>query len=149
MRTILVIPNLKFYKNYLYILRSAEALGVTELNIMKGINFRKVPKGTMKAHRHIKKIYFNALEEITNYLIKEKVRIICVENIPNATPLNKFVFPPNCAIVMGHENLGVPKEFINYYQSVIIPQYGLVRCLNTTVAMSIVLWERFKQGLRI
>ena len=58
MRTVLVLPQLKFSTNQISVIRSAEAFGVTELCIIGSFNFKTGERANRKAHRHIKKNYF-------------------------------------------------------------------------------------------
>jgi len=150
MRTVLVIPNLKYDKNLLHSIRTAEAFGVTEICLMSNRNLDKIfPKGSMKAYRHMTIKRFDNYDDLITYLVGERLKIVCIENTDNAIPLNKYIFPSNVALIMGHENMGVSDILLHKYNSVIIPQYGLVGCLNTCVAMSIVMYERFKQRLKV
>ena len=150
MRTILVIPELKYPHNGLQSLRSAEAFGCSEICIVRGKKLiYRLPKGEMRAHKHMKISIFHSNEDILNYLIKERIKIMCIENSKDALLLGHFTFPTKLALIMGHENQGVPEEFLNNYRAIKIPQFGVMGCLNTTVAMSIVLYERFKERLKI
>ena len=151
MKTILVIPDLKFKNNVYSSIRSAEAFGVTELILigehkLDGYGFNKVTKGAYK-HLNIKR--FANEEECLNYLIRNRIKIICIENSTDAFSLKGFKFPANVAFIMGHECLGVPDIFRERFINLKIPQYGLMFCLNTSVAMSIVLYERFSQALKV
>jgi len=149
MKTILVIPPLKYNCNFWGALRTAEAFGVTELCFIGYINLNRIPKGSMKTYKHIKVSNFNTVEECMDYLISKNIKIISIENSDNSILLNRFIFPANIALVMGHERLGVPDYILNRTIALKIPQFGLVKCLNTTVSISIVLYERFKQKLKI
>ena len=149
MRTVIVIPNLKYSRNYLFALRTAEAFGVTEIISTRRLTKKLVPSGAMSTYKHIKMTVLKSQNDIIQYLNDEKLHPICIENTSNAKSLLKFKFPPNIALILGHEKLGVPSDFIKKYQSIRIPQFGLVSCLNTSVALAIVLWERFKQQLKI
>ena len=149
MRTILVLPKLKSKINYIAAVRSAEAFGVTEIC---AVSIRKLEtfNGTIKgAQRHVKTTYFKNNDDCINYLIKEKIKIICLENCENSHSLLEFKFPANIAVVTGNENTGVPEEYLQVGTMVRIPQFGLVNCLNTAIAVSIVLFERFKSALKL
>ena len=149
MRTILVIPKLKRETNYATAIRSAEAFGVTELCFI-GIN--EVPnyikRGCIQTQKYIKTKFFETNQDCINYLLKERISIICIENSDDAQLITNFQFRPNTAFVMGME-LGVADDFLNIGKHLKIPQFGTVHCLNTSIASSIVLYERFKQNLRI
>jgi len=131
-------------------IRSAEAFGITELFLIGDIDINTwkvnhISKGTIK---HIKITKFKDSEQCINYLIKNKINIVVVENTSDSDLITNYEFKSDIAIVMGNECIGVPREFLNY-DIVKIPQYGLCKCLNTTVAVSIVMYERFKQSLKI
>jgi len=150
MRTILVIPRLKYDCNFWTAFRSAEAFGVNEIFLIgydKG-NF-KIPKSGMKTDRHMALNYFDSVEKCMDNLAYHRISIISIENSGNAIPLSGYRFPANVALVMGNENSGVPRYILNRTIAIKIPQYGLVKCLNTSVAISIILFERFKQRLNI
>jgi len=151
MKTHLVIPELKFNKNFYTAIRSAEAFGVTELDLIGNHNLEswKAQHLARGGQKHINIRNFKTSEECLDYLIGNRIKIICIENSENAERLNDFKFPANIALVMGHERLGVPESFKNFFVNVKIPQYGLVKCLNTSIAASIILYERFIQGLKL
>jgi len=152
MRTVLVIPQLKYRVNLMSVIRTAEAFGVSELCIIGNknlLNKWKVGKVCTKAFRHIKREFFDDVDDCLNYLLGQRLKILCIENSDNATLLPNYKFPSNIALVMGHENAGVPTELLDMFDVVKIPQYGLVGCLNTSTATSIVLYERFKDKLKI
>lgn len=151
MKTHLVIPELKFEKNFYAAIRSAEAFGVTEIDLigyhnLKTWNTSHLTKGTAN-HINIKR--FDTPEQCLDYLIGQRLKIVCIENAEKSKSLKDYKFPANIALIMGHEKLGVPDTFTNRYINIRIPQYGLVKCLNTSIATSIVLYERFIQRLSI
>lgn len=150
MKTHLVIPELKFDKNLYTAIRSAEAFGATELDLIgnHNLNTWKAKHLARGGEKHISIKRFKSSEECIDYLIKNRLKIICIENSTDAKCLMDYKFPANIALVMGHERLGVPESFREFFINVKIPQYGLVKCLNTSVAASIVLYERFKQKLK-
>lgn len=149
MRTILVIPKLKREANYATAIRSAEAFGVTELCF---IGITEIPnyikRGCLQTQQFIKTSFFETNQDCIKYLYKEHVSIICIENSEDAQLITDFRFRPNTAFVMGME-LGVADDFLSVGKHLKIPQFGVVNCLNTSVASSIILYERFKQNLKI
>jgi len=148
MRTAIVIPNIGFSRNQQAILRTAEAFGVSEICVLGDIKLsgNRISRG---AQRHIKISHFKNEEECINYLIKNRYKLISIENDDDSYSLPGFKFPARVALIAGHERLGVPKEFLDASKHIRIPQFGLMKCLNTSIATSIVLYERFKQGLKI
>jgi len=151
MKTALVIPQLKASNNQKAAIRTAEALGVSEVLLIGNQDVESFNRVTRGTQRHINFKYFNNNEDCVKYLIQNKYKIVCIENDNNANSLLNFKFPAKCALVMGNENKGVPKEYLNLFNSIHlkIPQFSVIPCMNTSVAMGIVMYERFKQRLMI
>lgn len=154
MRTALIVPDMKYVKNIANSFRSAEAFGVNEILLIGDENMkllekkRRVMSHAMTYLKHMKTKRFDTHEECIEYLINEGLKIICIENDKKSKSLLGYKFPDDIAFIMGHE-AGVPEEYLKIGEHVRIPQFGLTQCLNTTVAMSIVLYERFKQALKL
>lgn len=150
MRTIVVIPKLNRNSNYATAIRSAEAFGVTELLFTGIIEIpSNIKRGSIQTTQYIKTLFFKTDQECINYLQKQqKIMIIIIENSKDAELLTSFQFKPNIALIMGTEK-GVPLIYQQLGTHVKIPQFGVVNCLNTSIASSIILYERFKQNLKI
>lgn len=147
MKTALVIPNIGFTRNQQAVLRSAEAFGVSEICVLGDMTIgSRISRG---AHKHILINRFKSEDECLNYLIFKRYKIISVENDSKSKSLLNFKFPGKVAFVVGHERLGVPKSFLDNSIHLRIPQCGMMKCLNTSIATSIVLYERFKSALKI
>jgi tRNA G18 (ribose-2'-O)-methylase SpoU len=73
-------------------------------------------------------------------------RSVALEIGANATPLNRFQFPPRSIIVVGHESFGLDTAFVERCDDNIkVQQYGPVGSLNVSVAGSLALYERARQ----
>jgi len=63
-----------------------------------------------------------------------------------ATPLHKFTFNPDDAILFGRESAGVPQDVHDYAdERVIIPLAPTARSFNLASSVSIGLWEMLRQ----
>lgn len=149
MRTILVIPQLGFTRNQQAIMRTAEAFGITEICLVGDRIFEFSSRITRGGHKHIGIKRFDTQEKCLNYLIGQRINLISIENCDESESIVDFEFPANIALIVGHERVGVPQEFLDNSIHLRIPQFGLMKCLNTSVSCGIVLYERFKQKLKI
>lgn len=73
---------------------------------------------------------------------EHRVKNIAIEIDNNSTSLHTYKFTANSNLIVGSEGKGLPQEFIQRCDdSIYIPQYGQVECLNVAVAASIVLFN--------
>lgn len=81
-------------------------------------------------------------------LREEGYRILAVEQVEGATPLNQFHLVPDAryALVFGNEVEGVSQEAVDRCDGALeIPQQGTKHSLNVAVSGGVVLWELFRQ----
>lgn len=75
--------------------------------------------------------------------------IVAIETASQATNILDFTFPEKCAIIMGNERFGLPEEALKRCENVLyIPMPGFVKSMNVSHALSVVLYERFRQTLK-
>ena len=71
-----------------------------------------------------------------------KVRVIGIDNVPEAKDVNAYTFDPNIHYIMvfGQEQIGIPSDVLSMCDDVLyIPQYGSVRSINVGCASSIIM----------
>ena len=107
MRTILIIPQGLNPRNYASAVRSLEAFGGTEVWHPYELSFKPLNRITTGLHRHIRKVPYRDYDEIVTWCRNERIKLVSVENVEGSGDLRGFRFPPNVAIVMGHEGDGV------------------------------------------
>lgn len=67
---------------------------------------------------------------------------VAVEIHPEAERLDRFEFPSRPLFVLGSELRGLDESLLAACcRKVMIPQFGLVPCLNVNISCSLVLWE--------
>lgn len=67
-------------------------------------------------------------------------KIICIELVEGATPLQKFQHPENPFYIFGSEDGSIPQDIIDKADSVVyIPTVG---CLNLAATVNVVLYDR-------
>jgi len=87
-------------------------------------------------------LHFKTESEFFEWSRKENLQNFAVEINEQASVLSKTIFESNCNLIVGSEKIGLPKEFVEQCdQVVVIPQFGNVACLNVSVSASIVMYE--------
>ena len=112
-------------------------------------NKRYDRRGTVGTHlythfNHVAEI--DDLKKIIDKLGQDKkhIRIVGVDNVKNAYPVNKYQWPKNEHVLMvfGQEQVGIPKEVLDIcHDTLYIQQYGSVRSLNVGTASGIAMYD--------
>jgi tRNA G18 (ribose-2'-O)-methylase SpoU len=55
------------------------------------------------------------------------------------TKIRDYIWPENPCIVLGNESTGFPVEIVSQWDTVTIPQRGVIRSLNVSTAAGIVM----------
>ncbi len=143
MKAAILIGHLKNPGNEGSLIRTAEAFGIS---IVFVIGKKKSYSSSKGLERHMLFKEFKDIEEFIIYCKTNNHRIVSIENGVGASKIDEVIYPINPVFVTGHEDTGVPADILkNSSRIVNIPQsnsYG--RCLNTTVASSIVINDWFK-----
>lgn len=72
---------------------------------------------------------------------------IAIEISDSAISLTDYKFPDTCNLIVGNEGAGIPTDFLKKCDdTVYIPQFGKVECLNVAVSASIVLFDFAKNN---
>ena len=82
------------------------------------------------------------IDRFRQYAAREGYEIIAVEIGRDAVPLQQFRYPSKPLFLLGSELEGLDPELIALASHrVMIPQYGLIPCLNVNVTCSILLYD--------
>lgn len=142
MKPAILIGHLKFDKNGGAIIRSAEAFGINLIfSLDRNINLN----ASQGSDKNVIIMYFDTIDELIIYLKMNNFSIVCIENTSDAKNINEIKkYPSNPVFIIGNENNGVLTEFLRNAKLIVkIPQAegSYVRCLNTSSAGSIVLYD--------
>ncbi|MFA4973939.1 MAG: TrmH family RNA methyltransferase [bacterium] len=146
MKSGVVLGHLKYEVNEGVILRTAEAFGINNVFLVGGID----KSGAQGADKHLLYHRFDTYKEVCEFLVDNGFNLVVIENNDYARNVGAMKYPINPVFITGHENTGIPREFVEYAKAFVrIPQSSAcyVRCLNTSVAMGIVLQD-FHASLR-
>lgn len=146
----LIIFNITKNKNYGGLVRTADALGVSEIIVIGKKGLKKYGHcGTFDSN---KQKHFYTLGEAVNYLQKLNFEIVGIEINSKSIAVENHPFEGNTAFIPGNEGMGLSdkqKELCG--KLVYISQYGSGASLNVNVATGIVLhhfsvWANFKSN---
>lgn len=151
-KLVLVLDRLQDPGNIGTIMRSAEAMGVDLLVMLKGSCSPLNPKVTRAAMGSSFRLPTASEVEPAELLRMLKTNgIVCICADMEGQPLPDFVFPPRCALVFGQEGQGLSKEILHECNSrLAIPMQGQVESLNVATSAAICLyeWARAHRSLR-
>eukprot|EP01087_Luapelamoeba_hula_P024718 TRINITY_DN9508_c0_g1_i1.p1 TRINITY_DN9508_c0_g1~~TRINITY_DN9508_c0_g1_i1.p1 ORF type:complete len:209 (+),score=37.08 TRINITY_DN9508_c0_g1_i1:192-818(+) len=132
--------------------RTSEIFGVGELAIAN----KKLLKEKAYQHISVTSECWIPITEVPRtklglYLQEKKTQgytIVGVEQTSSSVSLLDYTFPQKCVLVVGHENCGMPAEYLRHMdQCVQIPQLGVIRSLNAHVSMAVTIFECTRQFL--
>lgn len=137
MKTGIILGHLKHAINEGAIIRTAEAFGISNVFYVR----KPLLTGAQGSENHMLFHKFDDYNVMLNYLYNNYFNVVCIENNFDAIPLYKMKYPINPVFISGNENTGIPKEINGFAADFVkieqAPTY--MKCLNTSVAMGIVL----------
>lgn len=148
MRSGILIGHLGNPRNESALIRTAESFGLNQIHIVQGSESQIVSEVSLGGEKHMAVHHYESYEDFVNTIKSRNQSIVCVEYSDESDSIHKksFEYPTNPVFVTGNESMGAPKTVIdNADKTVHIPMSGNTRCLNTTVAGSIVLNDWFER----
>jgi len=132
--------------NIATVIRNANAFLAQEVVIYGNKKYDR--RGTVGTHHYSNFRHVRSIDSLGDYLRERReqhrgqIRLLGIDNIPEAKDVNSFDFDPNIHYVMifGQEQIGVPTDVLSMCDDVLyIPQYGSVRSINVGCASSIIM----------
>lgn len=144
-----VLENVFDPHNISAVMRSCDAVGVEEIYILNS----KIPphkkwsaKSSSSAAKWLTIRQFDNADECFSSLRKRYSTILTTHLSSDAISLHKMDFTKSIALVFGNEHSGVSEEIRSLADgNFIIPQVGMIRSLNISVACAVTLYEAFRQ----
>jgi tRNA (guanosine-2'-O-)-methyltransferase len=145
----IVLENVFDPHNISAVMRSCDAVGVQEIYVLN----TKIPRhkkwGTRSSSSAAKWLtihQFENADECFAEIRKKYDRILTTHLSSNAVSLYKVDFTVPIALVFGNEHSGVSEEIRKFSDgNFIIPQVGMIRSLNISVACAVTLYEASRQ----
>ena len=145
----IVLENVFDPHNISAVMRSCDAVGVQEIYVLN----TKIPRhkkwgarSSSSAAKWLTVHQFENTEECFAALRKKYSTILTTHLSSDAVSLYQLDLTKSVALVFGNEHAGVSEEMIDLADgNFIIPQVGMIRSLNFSVACAVSLYEAFRQ----
>jgi tRNA (guanosine-2'-O-)-methyltransferase len=144
-----VLENVSDPHNISAVMRTCDAVGIQEIYVLNN----KIPKyskwgkkSSSSAAKWLTVLQFTNTQECFNELRKKYSRILTTHLSSDAVGLYDIDFTKSTALIFGNEHDGVSEETRNISDgNFIIPQVGIIRSLNISVACAVTLYEAQRQ----
>lgn len=144
-----VLENVFDPHNISAVMRTADAVGLQDIYILN----TKIPrhkkwgaKSSSSAAKWLTIHQFDNAEECFSSLRKHYSTILTTHLSSDAVSLHSIDFTGSIALIFGNEHSGVSEEIRALADgNFIIPQVGIIRSLNISVACAVTLYEAYRQ----
>ena len=144
-----VLENVFDPHNISAVMRSCDAVGIQEVYVLN----TRIPRhkkwgarSSSSAAKWLSIYQFEDTAECFNELRKKYSRILTTHLATDASDLYSLDLTQSVALVFGNEHSGVSEEIIKLADgNFVIPQSGIIRSLNISVACAVTLYEAFRQ----
>ncbi len=144
-----VLENVFDPHNVSAVMRTCDAVGIQDVYIL---NDRIPPhkkwgyRSSSTAAEWLTIHQFTNVDECFTELRKRYTKIYATHLSENATTLHKLNLTEPVALVFGNETFGVSEGITKLVDGTfIIPQVGIIKSLNISVACAVTLYEAFRQ----
>ena len=145
----IVLENVFDPHNISAVMRTCDAVGVQELYVLN----TKIPRhkkwgarSSSSAAKWLTVYQFENAEECFSELRKKYSKILTTHLSSDALNLYEIDLTQPVALVFGNEHSGVSEEIRRLADgNFIIPQSGIIRSLNISVACAVTLYEAYRQ----
>jgi len=145
----IILENVFDPHNISAVMRTCDAVGIQDVYIL---NNRIPPhkkwssKSSSTAAQWLSIHQFTNIEECFKEIRKKYDRVYTSHLGENSNDVYKMNFTESVALVFGNETFGVSDEIRKYADGdFIIPQVGIIKSLNISVACAVTLYEAFRQ----
>jgi tRNA (guanosine-2'-O-)-methyltransferase len=144
-----VLENVFDPHNISAVMRSCDAIGVQEIYVLN----TKIPlhkkwgaRSSSSAHKWLTVHQYDDVNKCFSNLRKRFDRILTTHLSSDAVSLYDIDLTQKLALVFGNEHSGVSEEVRSLADgNFIIPQVGMIKSLNISVACAVSLYEAFRQ----
>jgi tRNA (guanosine-2'-O-)-methyltransferase len=144
-----VLENVFDPHNISAVMRSCDAVGVQEIYVLN----TRIPLhkkwGSRSSSSAAKWLTIHQFDDIENCfaVLRKRYRTILTTHLSSdAVNLHQVDFTGSIALVFGNEHAGVSDEIRQIADgNFVIPQVGMIRSLNISVACAVTLYEAFRQ----
>ncbi len=144
-----VLENVFDPHNVSAVLRTCDAVGIQDVYIL---NTRIAPhkrwgfRSSSSAYKWLTTHQFVNTQACFAELRKNYKTILTTHLAPNSVGLYEVDFTGSMALIFGNEHTGVSEEVIELSDgNFVIPQQGIIRSLNISVACAVTIYEAYRQ----
>ena len=143
-----VLEGVAIAHNASAVMRTCDAAGVLHLDLISPnpalLAFNEAI--STRADRWLEIATHSSTASCLSRLKETGLRIVATRLSDRARPHTDLDYTQPLALVFGSESLGISDEALAFADEIIqIPMVGMVRSLNLSVAVAVVLYEAFKQ----
>ena len=144
-----VLENVFDPHNISAVMRTCDAVGIQEIYVLNNRIPRHKKWGRQSSSSAAKWLtihQFSDVGECFDVLRKNYSKIFATHLSSTSVDLYDIDFTQRIALVFGNEHSGVSEEILPLVDgNFIIPQMGIIRSLNISVACAVTLYEAFRQ----
>ncbi len=143
-----VLENIHDPHNVSAILRSCDAVGVREVQLLYTIDsFPDIgKKSSASAKKWIERRKHRSVDECYGFLRKQGFTVYATRIADKCSSLYALDLTKKIALVFGNENRGVSDEAAEKADGIFqIPMLGMIQSLNVSVACAVTLFEALRQ----
>jgi tRNA (guanosine-2'-O-)-methyltransferase len=144
-----VLENVFDPHNVSAVMRTCDAVGIQEIFIL---NNRIPPhkqwgyRSSSTANKWLTVHQFTDADECFTEVRKRFSKVYATHLSSDATELHALDLTQSVALVFGNERFGVSEDVLKFADgNFIIPQVGIIKSLNISVACAVTLYEAFRQ----
>lgn len=144
-----VLENVQDPHNISAVMRTCDAVGVQDIYVLNTRIPRHKkfgPRSSSSAAKWLTVHQFDNAAECFATLRRKYERILTTHLSTDAVSVYDIDFKQSIALVFGNEHSGVSEDIRAYADgNFIIPQSGIIRSLNISVACAVTLYEAYRQ----
>ncbi len=144
-----VMENIEDPHNIFAIARTCDAVGVQDIFVLNTVFEKKRKYGTRSSSSASKWVtlhHFEDMEDCMQEVKKNYGKVLATYLNKDAQSIYDTDFTESAAVVFGNERKGVSDEMLAYCDgTLIIPQMGIIKSLNVSVACAVTLYEALRQ----
>jgi tRNA (guanosine-2'-O-)-methyltransferase len=144
-----VLENVFDPHNISAVMRTCDAVGIQEIYVLNTKIARHKKWGSKSSSSAAKWLtvhQFEDAQECFDALRKNYSKILATHLTSDSADLYEVNFTQKIALVFGNEHEGISEEILPLTDgNFIIPQAGMIRSLNISVACAVTLYEAFRQ----
>lgn len=146
-----VLENVSDPHNISAVMRTCDAIGIQDvfiLNTRIGVHKKWGVKSSSSASKWITTYQFTDLHQCVKSLRESYSTVLTTHLSAEAVRLHDLDLTESVALVFGNEHDGVSEEMRSQADgNFIIPQVGMIRSLNISVACAVTLYEAMRQKM--